>query len=72
MAISGKLRGIPNGKSTNEGLGIRKNKEYARIFVFERRCYSNEEMVEYIYGANDPDPYTFLHWVRRDIKLHRV
>ena len=42
------------------------------ILLFERRCYSNEEMVEYIYGANDPEPYTFLHRVRRDIKLHRV
>lgn len=72
MAISGKLRGIPNGKSTNEGLGIRKNKEYARIFVFEPRCSSNEETAEYIYRASDLDPYVFFLGVRRNIEFHRV
>lgn len=42
------------------------------IFVFEWRRCSNEEMVEYTYGASDPNLYTFLFWVRRDISFHRV
>ena len=42
------------------------------IYVFERRCCRNEEMVEYVYGARDLNHYAFLSWMRRTIQFQRV